>query len=75
MGVYLDPTQCPTTTGFSSQVVRSPRTPAIPINSLLFGETINPAELGWEIAFEIQIATNRECIKISTAGREGGKKF
>ena len=75
MGVYLVPTQCLTTTGFSSQIVRLPRTPAIPINSLLFGAALETAKLGWEIAFEIQIATNRECIKISTTGREGGKKF
>ena len=54
-GVYPVPTQCPTPTGFSSQVVGSPRTPAIPINSLLFGESLDPAELGWEIAFAIQV--------------------
>ena len=55
MGVYPVLTQCPTTTGFSSQIIRLPMTPAISINSLLFGDALETAELGWEIAFEIQM--------------------
>ena len=49
-------------------------TPAILINSLLFGVAPNPAELGWEIAFEIQIQMPLiESAPINTKGREGGK--
>ena len=55
MGVHPVPTQCPTTTEFSSQVVRSPWTPAIPIKLITVWRDSWSAKPGWDTAFEIQM--------------------
>ena len=71
MGVHPVPTQCPTTTEFSSQVVRLPRTPAIPIKLITVRRASRSAKPGWEIAFEIQMPLTGSAPLTPQGGRVG----